>query len=84
MGPTKQAAFEEAERAMVQRYGDDVWDIDPATLILGPFSECVETVEEFAAAGITHFTINPLCEQPTLVANFEQFAAEVIPHFERR
>ncbi len=84
MGPTKQAAFQEAERAMVQRYGGDAWDIDPATLILGPVSECVETIEEFAAAGVTHFTINPLCEQPTLVANFEQFAAEVIPHFERR
>lgn len=84
MGPSKDTAQEAFKTAMVQRFGKDVWDVDPRTVTLGTSADCIETLEEFVEAGVTHFTINAMCEPSVLLATYEQFAGEVMSHFQRR
>ena len=81
MGRTKDDAYREVTAAITQRFGEDAWDINPATLPLGTPADCIETLEGFVEAGVTHFTINALCEPAALLPTYERFAAEVIPHF---
>ena len=81
MGRTKDDAYREVTAAITQRFGEDAWDINPATLPLGTSADCIETLEGFVEAGVTHFTINALCEPAALLPTYERFAAEVIPHF---
>ena len=82
MGRSKDEAYREVQTAMRQRFGGDAWEIDPATLPLGAPADCIETLEAFAEAGVTHFTINALCTPGVLLPTYERFAAEVMPHFE--
>ena len=79
MGKTRDDARREAEAAMRGRFGDDAWEMDPATLPLGTASDCAETLEAFVEVGVTHFTINALCAPDALLPTYERFAAEVIP-----
>ena len=81
MGQTKEDAYREVQAAMRQRFGDDAWAIDPATLPLGTPADCIETLEAFIEAGVTHFTMNALCTPGALLATYEQFASQVMPHF---
>jgi alkanesulfonate monooxygenase SsuD/methylene tetrahydromethanopterin reductase-like flavin-dependent oxidoreductase (luciferase family) len=83
MGQTRDDAYREVQAAMRQRFGDDAWEIDPATLPLGTPADCIETLEAFVRAGVTHFIINALCTPEALLPTYERFAAEVIPHFAR-
>ena len=81
MGRTKDDAYREVQAAMRHRFGEDAWKIDPATLPLGTPADCIETLEAFADAGVTHFVINALCAPESLLPTYERFAAEVMPHF---
>ena len=83
MGRTKDDAYREVQAAMRQRFGEDAWAIDPATLPLGTPADCIETIEAFIEAGMTHFTMNALCTPEALLPTYERFAAEVMPHFSR-
>ena len=83
MGQTRDDAYREVQAAMRQRFGDDAWEIDPATLPLGTPADCIETLEAFVRTGVTHFIINALCTPEALLPTYERFAAEVIPHFAR-
>ncbi len=81
MGQTKDDAYREVQAAMRHRFGDDAWAIDPATLPLGTPADCIETLEAFVDAGVTHFTMNALCMPEALLPTYDLFAAEVMPHF---
>ena len=81
MGRSKDDAYREVQAAMRQRFGEDAWAIDPATLPLGTPADCIETLESFIEAGVTHFTMNALCTPEALLPTYEQFAAEVMPRF---
>lgn len=81
MGQTKDDAYLEVQAAMRHRFGEDAWEIDPATLPLGTPTDCIETLEAFVEAGVTHFVINALCTPEALPSTYERFAAEVMPHF---
>ena len=81
MGQTKDDAHSEVQAAMRHRFGDDAWAIDPETLPLGTPSDCIETLEAFVDAGVTHFIINALCTPEALLPTYDRFAAEVMPHF---
>ena len=82
MGQTRDDAYREAQAAMRHRFGEDAWEIDPATLPLGTSTDCIETLEAYAEAGVTHFIINALCTPEALLPTYERFAAEVMPHFD--
>ena len=81
MGQTRDDAYREVQLAMRQRFGEDAWEIDPATLPLGTPADCIETLEAFVDAGVTHFVINALCSPEALLPTYERFAAEVMPRF---
>lgn len=82
MGRTKDDAYREVQAAMRHRFGDDAWAIDPATLPLGTPSDCIETLEAFVDAGVTHFIMNVLCTPEALLPTYDRFAAEVMPNFD--
>ena len=79
MGQTRDEAYGEVQTAMRQRFGEDAWEIDPATQPLGTPADCIETLEAFVDAGVTHFVINALCTPEALLPTYERFAAEVMP-----
>ena len=81
MGRSRDEAMEEVRRSMRQRFGDDAWELDPDTLLLGTPADCVESVEAFAAAGVGHFVINALCGPEALMETYEAFASEVMGRF---
>ena len=81
MGRTREDAMAEVREAMRQRFGDDAWELDPNSLLLGTPADCVEGVEAFAEAGVGHFVINALCCPEALLDTYEQFAAEVMGRF---
>ena len=81
MGESRGAAYRELLAAMARRFGDDAWDVDPASVLIGNAEECAEAVEAFADAGVRHFTVNALCAPESLLATYERFAAEVIPRY---
>ena len=81
MGQTKDDAYREVQAAMRHRFGEDAWAIDPATLPLGTPADCIETLEAFVDAGVTHFIMNALCTPEALLPTYDRFAAEVMPHF---
>ncbi len=81
MGASREAAMEEVRRAMRQRFGEDAWELDPDTLLLGTAADCVESIEAFAEAGVGHFVINAMCGPEALVENYERFSAEVMGRF---
>ena len=66
---------------MRRRFGDDAWELDPDTLLLGTPEDCAESVQAFAEAGVGHFVINALCGPEALLENYERFAAEVMGRF---
>ena len=81
MGRTKDEAMEEVRRSMRQRFGDDAWELDPDTLLLGTPADCIERIEAFAEAGVGHFVINALCGPGALLGTYEGFASEVMGRF---
>ena len=81
MGQTREEAMAEVLRAMRQRFGEDAWELDPDTLLLGTPEDCIESVEAFAEAGVGHFVINALCPPEALLETYEGFAAEVMGRF---
>ena len=81
MGQTREEATAEVRRAMRQRFGEDAWELDPDTLLLGTPADCIESVEAFAEAGVGHFVINALCPPEALLETYEGFAAEVMGRF---
>ena len=82
MGDSREAAMEEVRRSMRERFGDDAWELDPDTLLLGSAADCVESIEAFAEAGVGHFVINALCGPEALLETYEGFAGEVMPKFQ--
>lgn len=81
MGRTKDEAMAEVRRSMRQRFGDDAWELDPDTLLLGTPADCIERIEAFAEAGVGHFVINALCDPDALLGTYEGFASEVMRRF---
>ena len=81
MGRSREEANEAVRRAMRQRFGDDAWELDPDTLLLGTPADCAESIEAFAEAGVGHFVINALCGPEALLDTYERFAAEVMGRF---
>lgn len=81
MGDSKDEANEQVKRSMRQRFGDDAWELDPDTLLLGSPADCIESIEAFAEAGVSHFVINALSGPEELLETYEQFAAEVMGRF---
>ena len=82
MGDSREAAMEVVRRSMRERFGDDAWELDPDTLLLGSAADCVESIEAFAEAGVGHFVINALCGPEALLETYEAFAGEVLPKFQ--
>ncbi len=73
--------MEDVLLAMRQRFGDDAWELDPDTLLLGTPADCAESVGAFTEAGVGHFVINALCPPDALLPTYEQFASEVMGRF---
>ena len=81
MGRSRDEAMEEVRRSMRQRFGDDAWELDPDTLLLGTPADCIERIEAFVEAGVGHFVINALCGPDALLGTYEGFASEVMGRF---
>ena len=81
MGRTREDAMAEVREAMRQRFGDDAWELDPDTLLLGTPEDCAEGVAAFAEAGVGHIVVNALCRPEALQENYERFSAEVLERF---
>ena len=81
MGRSRDEAMEEVRRSMRQRFGDDAWELDPDTLLLGTPADCIERIEAFVEAGVGHFVINAMCGPNALLGTYEGFASEVMGRF---
>ena len=81
MGRSRDEAMEEVRRSMRQRFGDDAWELDPDTLLLGTPADCIERIEAFVEAGVGHFVINAMCGPNALLDTYEGFASEVMGRF---
>jgi probable F420-dependent oxidoreductase len=82
IGPSKEAAIADTQAALVHRFGDDAWEVDPtACYALGTPTDCIETIEAYAKIGVTTFIMNVLAGADGILPTFETFAREVIPHF---
>lgn len=81
MGRTREDAMAEVRHAMRARFGEDAWDLDPETLLLGTPADCAEGVAAFAEAGVGHIVVNALCGPDALLETYERFAAEVVGRF---
>ena len=81
MGRSRDEAMEEVRRSMRQRFGDDAWELNPDTLLLGTPADCIERIEAFVEAGVGHFVINAMCGPNALLGTYEGFASEVMGRF---
>ncbi|MFQ5873287.1 MAG: LLM class flavin-dependent oxidoreductase [Dehalococcoidia bacterium] len=50
---------------------------------LGTPKDCIKTIEEYAALGVTHFVLDAACPPSEMVRQYERIAKEILPHFQR-
>jgi probable F420-dependent oxidoreductase len=67
-------------RALQERFGLAQVDFAQSTA-LGSAADCIETLERYAALGITEFNLSAVCPAPEMAAQYARIAAEVLLYF---
>jgi probable F420-dependent oxidoreductase len=82
VGDTTAQGRRTGTRALQERFGLAQVDVAQSTA-LGSAADCIETLERYAALGITEFNLSAVCPAPEMAAQYERIAAEILPHFAR-
>jgi alkanesulfonate monooxygenase SsuD/methylene tetrahydromethanopterin reductase-like flavin-dependent oxidoreductase (luciferase family) len=69
-------------RALQERFGLAQVDVTQSTA-LGSAADCIETLERYAALGITEFNLSAVCPAPEMAEQYGRIAEEILPHFAR-
>ena len=62
-------------------YSGDFIDIVGSYCVLGPVKECIRRLEEYVAAGVSHFLMSWACPPEDRPRHIETVANEILPHF---
>jgi hypothetical protein len=69
-------------RALQERFGLAQVDVTQSTA-MGSAADCIETLERYAALGITEFNLSAVCPAPEMAEQYGRIAEEILPHFAR-
>jgi len=72
-----------AVEALTRQYNQPFDRLAKKYCLLGPPDRCVETLREFADAGVRTVVVAPVAGVDRFDAQLERFASEVAPHFRR-
>ncbi|MFQ5875081.1 MAG: LLM class flavin-dependent oxidoreductase [Dehalococcoidia bacterium] len=70
-----------AQDTLTKRYGYKAKLHGDDRYAFGTVEDCIETIESFVRAGVTHFVFNTARPLPEVLGQVERLASEVMPHF---
>ena len=70
-----------ARETLIKRYGREPEFLDDTGMAIGTARDCIETIESYMKAGVSHFILNTARPLAEVKGDIEKFADEVMPHF---
>ena len=74
-------AEHEAIRYLSTEYNQDFARLAAKYCALGSVAECLETIERYVEAGVTHLNLIPLCPPPAVMDQLRQLGAALVARF---
>ena len=75
---TPEAAVDTASRVLTKRFGRPTRAGDPNAHLLGSIADCRRSVQAFLDIGVTHFILDPVCNEDETIEQVELCAQKII------